>query len=143
MSRKSADALRFAAPPVRAGSMNEAQSDSNAVKAARHLTARAARARLQARAVRSRTARIRKRLDPGRKAPTRLSDREREALALLSAGLPTKDIALQLGVTFNTAHYHVANLYRKLGVHSRVEAANVFFGRGERIQEQGGPAANR
>lgn len=50
-------------------------------------------------------------------------------LTLLSHGLTTKDLALQLGMSVNTANYHLANVYRKLGTHSRVEAANAFFKR--------------
>jgi DNA-binding CsgD family transcriptional regulator len=60
------------------------------------------------------------------KGPAQLSGREREVLALLSTGCTSKAIAAQLGVSRNTANYHLANIYRKLGAHNRVAACNAF-----------------
>jgi LuxR family maltose regulon positive regulatory protein len=51
-----------------------------------------------------------------------LSHKERKTLALLVAGLTNKEIAEQLFVSPNTIKTHVKNIYRKLGVNSRVEA---------------------
>ena len=97
------------------------------------LLARSERLRLQSRIIRTRAATVRRRNLVDTDELPALSARERQVLALLSAGLTTKDLALQLGISANTARYHLTNLYRKLGAHSRVEAANAFFGRAESV----------
>jgi LuxR family maltose regulon positive regulatory protein len=51
-----------------------------------------------------------------------LTDREREVLSLVVAGLSNREIADRLTVTLGTAKRHVSNIYAKLGVHSRVQA---------------------
>jgi len=51
-----------------------------------------------------------------------LSDREREVLLLLARGEGNKQIARALRVSANTVKNHLANIYAKLGIHSRVEA---------------------
>ncbi|MET3451453.1 Response regulator containing a CheY-like receiver domain and an HTH DNA-binding domain [Curtobacterium sp. 314Chir4.1] len=50
-----------------------------------------------------------------------LTPRERDVLRLVVAGAPNADVAAQLGITVNTAKYHVANLLRKYGARSRAE----------------------
>lgn len=52
-----------------------------------------------------------------------LTRREREVLVLLADGLPNKQIARQLFVTEQTVKFHLANIYRKLGVQNRTQAA--------------------
>jgi len=52
-----------------------------------------------------------------------LTPRERDVLRLVVAGAPNADVAAQLGITVNTAKYHVANLLRKYGARSRAELA--------------------
>jgi GAF domain-containing protein len=47
-------------------------------------------------------------------------------IALANSGLVTKEIASQLGISINTVKYHLANIYRKLGVRSRVDALNAY-----------------
>ena len=49
--------------------------------------------------------------------------REREVLALLSGGSSNKDIASDLVISINTVERHLANIYTKLDVRSRAEAA--------------------
>jgi LuxR family maltose regulon positive regulatory protein len=51
-----------------------------------------------------------------------LSERERKILRLVAAGLKNGEIADQLVVAPSTIHWHVKNIYSKLGVHSRTQA---------------------
>ncbi|MCL4294512.1 MAG: response regulator transcription factor [Anaerolineae bacterium] len=55
--------------------------------------------------------------------PESLSEREREVLILLAQGLSNKEIAQRLYLSMRTIEGHLANIYGKLGVHSRTEAA--------------------
>ena len=52
-----------------------------------------------------------------------LSPREREVLALVSKGASNKDIASTLVISLNTVERHLANIYTKLGIRGRAEAA--------------------
>jgi len=52
-----------------------------------------------------------------------LTAREREVLALLAQGRNNKAIALALSITPRTVSFHLDNIYAKLGVRSRTEAA--------------------
>jgi len=52
-----------------------------------------------------------------------LSDRELEVLRLLAAGLPYREIAEELYVSINTVKAHAKNIYSKMGVHGRMQAA--------------------
>ncbi len=54
-----------------------------------------------------------------------LTPRELEVLAALSHGLSNKQIAKQLGISGSTVKFHVAQVYAKLGVSSRVSAVNL------------------
>ncbi len=54
-----------------------------------------------------------------------LTEREREVLALLAAGLSNAAIAQQLTVSVHTVRNHVANLSAKLGAHSKLEALAI------------------
>lgn len=51
-----------------------------------------------------------------------LTTRERKLLALLREGRSNAQIAFDLGIAEKTVRNHFSNLYRKLGVRSRVEA---------------------
>jgi PAS domain S-box-containing protein len=51
-----------------------------------------------------------------------LTPRQAEVLRLLEQGRSTKQIAAELHVTTETVRNHVRNLFRALGVHSRLEA---------------------
>jgi len=57
--------------------------------------------------------------------PFGLTDREREVLALVSAGRSNGQIAAALFISPKTASVHVSNILAKLGVSGRVEAAAV------------------
>ncbi len=52
-----------------------------------------------------------------------LTPREREILCLLAEGQSNKVIARNLGISDGTVKLHVKAILRKLGIHSRVEAA--------------------
>lgn len=59
-----------------------------------------------------------------------LTDREREVLALLGAGLSNADIARELHVVEGTVKAHVSVILRRLDVGNRVQAALVAFDAG-------------
>lgn len=52
-----------------------------------------------------------------------LTQREREVLELIARGLPNDQIASRLFVSVRTVRNHVQNILRKLGVHSKLQAA--------------------
>jgi DNA-binding NarL/FixJ family response regulator len=52
-----------------------------------------------------------------------LSVREREVLALVSNGLPNKQIGRQLGISERTVKVHLGNIFRRIGVGDRTSAA--------------------
>jgi DNA-binding NarL/FixJ family response regulator len=67
-------------------------------------------------------------------AATKLTPREEEILTLLSKGFVSKEIAAQLGVSYETVRDHLKHIYDKLHVHSRGEAVARYketFGAGE------------
>lgn len=57
-----------------------------------------------------------------------LSDREKEVLAALAKGYSYKEIAGQLGISFETVRTHLRTIYEKLHVHSRTEAVLKYLG---------------
>lgn len=59
-----------------------------------------------------------------------LTPREREILQLLAEGQSNKMIARNLDISDGTVKLHVKSILRKLGVHSRVEAAVMAVERG-------------
>lgn len=54
---------------------------------------------------------------------TPLTKRESDVLKLVASGASTPDAALQLGISKYTAEDHLKQIYRKLGISSRAEAA--------------------
>lgn len=60
-----------------------------------------------------------------------LTAREREVLMLLARGLDNQAIARELHLSAHTARTHVGNILRKLGVHSRADAARIAIREGE------------
>jgi DNA-binding NarL/FixJ family response regulator len=68
----------------------------------------------------------------GRAKPVALSRREKEVMTLVVMGLSNADIARRLHVGETTVKAHVAASLRKLGVRSRVEAAELMLDPDER-----------
>jgi DNA-binding NarL/FixJ family response regulator len=52
-----------------------------------------------------------------------LSEREREVLELVTAGLSNQGIATRLGISEKTVKAHLTNVFRQLGVEDRTQAA--------------------
>jgi DNA-binding NarL/FixJ family response regulator len=59
-----------------------------------------------------------------------LTPRELQVLQLVAQGLPNKGIARRLGISENTAKFHVASVCSKLGAASRTEAVTLAARRG-------------
>jgi DNA-binding NarL/FixJ family response regulator len=60
--------------------------------------------------------------------PTRLlSPREAEVLDLASLGLTNAQIAVRLCVTTHAVKFHLAAIYRKLGVANRTTAVGLYL----------------
>jgi DNA-binding NarL/FixJ family response regulator len=59
----------------------------------------------------------------GGTAPEELTDREREILALVAAGVSNKHIALRLGISAKTVKAHLTHVFRHIGVRDRLQAA--------------------
>jgi DNA-binding CsgD family transcriptional regulator/tetratricopeptide (TPR) repeat protein len=58
-----------------------------------------------------------------RAAPAGLTPREQQVLALLSQGLPDREISRRLFISERTVHHHVSAVLAKVGVSSRTAAA--------------------
>ncbi len=75
----------------------------------------------------------------------KLTRRELEILKLVSEGRSNRQVAELLWVTDQTVKFHLANVYRKLGVRSRFDAARWAFEHGvlesadETLTRAGGP----
>jgi RNA polymerase sigma factor (sigma-70 family) len=52
----------------------------------------------------------------------RLTPREKEVLRLMAEGMPSREIASRLGISYTTVRTHIRSLGSKLGVHSKLEA---------------------
>ncbi|MBK7469977.1 MAG: helix-turn-helix transcriptional regulator [Betaproteobacteria bacterium] len=57
-----------------------------------------------------------------------LSPQQREVGLMLAQGKSNPEIAGALGVTLNTANYHVKQLFAKLNTHERTEVAPKLLG---------------
>jgi DNA-binding CsgD family transcriptional regulator len=62
--------------------------------------------------------------------PDALTPREMEVLQLLAEGLSNKEIAQRLTISPRTVNFHLDNIYVKLGVNSRTEAAVIALRQG-------------
>jgi DNA-binding NarL/FixJ family response regulator len=53
--------------------------------------------------------------------------RQAQVLEMVTRGLTNAQIAALLGVTVDTVKFHLAAVYRKLGVTNRTQAASVYL----------------
>lgn len=58
-----------------------------------------------------------------------LTEREKQIIDLLAAGLMYKQVAEQLNISIDTVRTHIRHIYEKLQVQSRTEALNKIFPR--------------
>ena len=58
-----------------------------------------------------------------------ISERERQVIELVVAGLSNKEIAAKLFISVRTVKDHVYNIYKKTNVENRVQLSNLFRGR--------------
>jgi DNA-binding NarL/FixJ family response regulator len=70
-----------------------------------------------------------------------LSERQIEVLEELSKGRSNDEIARRLFISTNTVKFHLRTIYERLGVHNRVEAAQVLATR--RVVQEGGLGPTR
>lgn len=71
-------------------------------------------------------------LEAGRSNPevasiSALSPRELEVLGLISHGLTNNEVAARLHVSVHAVKFHLAAIYRRLGVANRTEAAVTYL----------------
>jgi len=69
----------------------------------------------------------------------RLTPREAHVLRLTSLGRTNAQVARDLGVSVHAVKFHLASVFRKLGVSNRTEAAVVFLREGETEQRRVNP----
>jgi DNA-binding NarL/FixJ family response regulator len=65
-----------------------------------------------------------------RKTHQSLTPREVEVIELISQGMRNKDIGLVLGISNETVHVHIKNIFTKLNVEDRTGAVHVALRRG-------------
>jgi DNA-binding NarL/FixJ family response regulator len=68
-----------------------------------------------------------------------LTDRELAVVEAVARGLSIMEIGKELWITEQTVKFHLGNIFRKLEVANRTEAARVVFDRG--LGHTGGPSA--
>ena len=57
-----------------------------------------------------------------------LSSREQDVLAMTALGLTNRQVAQRLQLSVHAVKFHLARIYRKLGVSNRTEAAVLYRG---------------
>lgn len=55
-----------------------------------------------------------------------ITERESEVIGLVGQGLTNKEIAARLGLSVNTVNNHIANIFSKTGVRSRIDLLNLI-----------------
>ncbi len=62
-----------------------------------------------------------------KKGLSSLSPRQRQVLGCIGLGMSDAEIAAVLGISQSTVSSHLGHLYRRLGIHSRIEAAVKLY----------------
>ncbi len=62
---------------------------------------------------------------PSKQSAKTFSPRELECLRLSAQGLTAHDIAIQLGITSRTVHFHWQNIHKKLGTRNKSQAIHL------------------
>lgn len=75
---------------------------------------------------------------PPEEVSSLLTPRERQLLLMMSKGMSSRMIARELGISPNTSRGYSKSLYRKLGVHSQLEAIAVAQAQGLLSPDQDG-----
>ena len=55
-----------------------------------------------------------------------ITEREMDVIELVGQGLTNKEIAARLSLSVNTVNNHIANIFSKTGVRSRVDLLNLI-----------------
>jgi DNA-binding NarL/FixJ family response regulator len=63
---------------------------------------------------------------PDRATGSGLTVRESEVLELVSRGWTNAQVAADLGVTIHAVKFHLASVFRKLGVRNRIDASVTY-----------------
>ncbi|MFY9232970.1 MAG: helix-turn-helix transcriptional regulator [Fimbriimonadaceae bacterium] len=59
------------------------------------------------------------------KSPIKLTRCEQEVLALIQRGLTSQEVADRISISKRTVDYHLYMIYRKFGVHNRLQAVRT------------------
>lgn len=57
-----------------------------------------------------------------------LTHRQRDVLSRIAQGMSLKQVAFDLGISYNTVRNHLHECYIKLGVQDRYNAVRVYYG---------------
>jgi DNA-binding CsgD family transcriptional regulator len=76
-------------------------------------------------------------------SPQGLSQRETQVLDLVSSGMTNTQVASQLGIGVHAVKFHLASIYRKLGVGNRTQATSLYLrsGAGAATETRGAEGA--
>ena len=55
-----------------------------------------------------------------------LTEKEQEVARLAALGFKSEELGESLSISLNTVKYHLANIYKKLGVNNRVELRDAM-----------------
>jgi DNA-binding CsgD family transcriptional regulator len=66
-----------------------------------------------------------------------LSPRESEVLAMAAEGMTNNEVAARLTISVHAVKFHLASIYRKLGVSNRTEAAVHYLRAANALESAG------
>jgi DNA-binding CsgD family transcriptional regulator len=82
-------------------------------------------------------------LEPLATPPAQLSKREAQVLDLVANGLSNIQVAARLEIGIHAVKFHLASIYRKLGVGNRTQATSLYLrsGAGAATETRGAEGA--